>query len=319
MKNELSIIQPNAITQARYRFSEDEMKVLIYFIKDIQKLMTKDGFEFQQNLFGEKNHVIWLNVRDIDNNDPKRIKKALKDLRHRDFEIETDEFWLNVGFINFAQWNKLANKWEVEISRKLMPYMATIAQGYTEFELNAVLRLNSHSQRLYMMFSQFLDTGVFRINCDKLRFELGLEEKYSRYCDLKNRIIKSSIKEINDLFEFGKCDLKADLISDNKPRFGGDFDRILEFRIIGNRRKQLVDVDLKNQLYSYIMNVLKSIFKENQTLGNRIATFISGKHDLKKLANRLERLEEQAEEENKPLSAYAPLVVSIVQKDFGYK
>jgi plasmid replication initiation protein len=272
MEKGLSIIQPNAITQARYRFSEYEMKILIYFIKNIQNLINRENIVFQENLFGEKNHIIWINVHEIDADNPKRIKQALRDLRHRDFEIETDDFWLNVGFINFAKWEKKANKWKVEISHELMLYMASIAHGYTEYQLNAVLRLNSHSQRLYMMLSQFSDTGVFRISCEKLRFELGLEEKYDRYCDFKNRVIKSSIKEINTLFESGQCDLKADLINDKKTRGGDDFDRILEFRIIGNKRKKVIDHDLKNQYYTYIVNVFRSVFKENPKIGNKIAT-----------------------------------------------
>jgi plasmid replication initiation protein len=318
MKKELSIIQPNAITQARYRFSEYEMKILIYFIKSIQKLINKESIVFQQNLFGEKNHIIWINVNEIDADNPKRVKQALRDLRHRDFEIENEEIWLNVGFINYAQWNKVANKWEVEISRKLMPYMASIAHGYTEYQLNAVLRLNSHSQRLYMMLSQFSDTGIFRISCEKLRFELGLEEKYDRYCDFKNRVIKSSIKEINALFESGQCDLKTDLINDKKTRGGDEFDRILEFRIVGNKRKKAIDHDLKNQYYTYIVNVFRSIFKDNPKIGNEIANFMTTSNQLKRLANRLNDLEDQAERENQPLSTYAALVVHIA-KDYGFR
>jgi plasmid replication initiation protein len=196
--------------------------------------------------------------------------------------------------------------------------MASIAHGYTEYQLNAVLRLNSHSQRLYMMLSQFSDTGVFRISCEKLRFELGLEEKYDRYCDFKNRVIKSSIKEINTLFESGQCDLKADLINDKKTRGGDDFDRILEFRIIGNKRKKVIDHDLKNQYYTYIVNVFRSVFKENPKIGNEIANFMATSNQLKRCANRLTDLEEQAERENQPLSAYAALVVHIA-KDYGFK
>ena len=318
MEKGLSIIQPNAITQARYRFSEYEMKILIYFIKNIQNQINRENIVFQENLFGEKNHIIWINVHEIDADNPKRIKQALRDLRHRDFEIETDDFWLNVGFINFAKWEKKANKWKVEISHELMPYMASIAHGYTEYQLNAVLRLNSHSQRLYMMLSQFSDTGVFRISCEKLRFELGLEEKYDRYCDFKNRVIKSSIKEINTLFESGQCDLKADLINDKKTRGGDEFDRILEFRIVGNKRKKITDHDLKNQYYTYIVNVFRSVFKENPKIGNEIANFMATSNQLKRCANRLTDLEEQAERENQPLSAYAALVVHIA-KDYGFR
>ena len=318
MEKGLSIIQPNAITQARYRFSEYEMKILIYFIKNIQNLINRENIVFQENIFGEKNHIIWINVHEIDADNPKRIKQALRDLRHRDFEIENEEMWLNVGFINYAQWSKKANKWEVEISRKLMPYMASIAHGYTEYQLNAVLRLNSHSQRLYMMLSQFSDTGVFRINCEKLRFELGLEEKYQKYFHFKDRVIKSSLKEINALFESGKCDLKADLIDDKKTRGGDEFDRILEFRIIGNKRKKVIDHDLKNQYYTYIVNVFRSVFKENPKIGNEIANFMATSNQLKRCANRLTDLEEQAERENQPLSAYAALVVHIA-KDYGFR
>ena len=197
--------------------------------------------------------------------------------------------------------------------------MISTARGYTQYQLNATLRMNNYSKRLYMLFSRFTESGIFRINADKLRDNLGITNSYKEYKDFKKRVLNSALKEINDLFEKGQCDLKTDFKNDKRKKMEGDWDRLLEFTIISAKAKRSIDHTTKDEYYRYIVNVLKSVFKDHPEIGKKIANYMSVNKKMTLFRPRLERLEEQAEQENKPLSAYAGLVTTIVKDDYGYK
>lgn len=236
-KNEL-VKQSNYITHARYNFSEYEMSVLIHIIKDIQSKLNSNLPEFNKTLFGDIQHKIYFNLTDISADNPSRVKRALKDLRQKSFEVEDEHMWFECGFIDSAKFEKAIKQYEVRISPLLMPYMISTARGYTQYQLNASLRMNNYSKRLYMLFSRFHESGVFRINADKLRDDLGITSSYKEYKTFKMRVLNSAIKEINDLFENGQCDLKAAIKSDKRKKTEGDWDRLLEFTIISAKAKR---------------------------------------------------------------------------------
>lgn len=314
--------QPNVITQARYSFSEHEMKILLYIIKTIQKEINKGGSTYNRDLFGQIDYKIYFHLADIAENETnlKRIKAAIKDLRKKDFEINDAKRWLNVGFINYGEYNYDVKKWEVQVSHKLMPYMLNVAEGYTEYQLNVVLRLNSHAQRLYMMMSQWNDTGFFVINADELRFKLGLENKYDRFCDFKKWVLKKSETELKDLFKDVQSDLFFSLAEDKKKRGAqDDFDRTLKFKIITTDQKAKSNEDFKTQYVTACTELLRRIYPEKESLVKSIFNLVFKDKRLKEFTDRLLKLEDQSQQEGKALHTYGGLVTHLLRADFGWK
>jgi plasmid replication initiation protein len=322
MENGVSVYQPNVITQARYNFSEYEMRVLLYVVKHIQEKLNKDDVNFNKTLFGEIDYKIQFFLSEMMNtNEEKnhaRIKKALVDLRSKSFEVEDEKHWFNVGFVNYGRYVKEIKKWELQVSFLLMPYIVSLARGFTTFQLDTILRLNSHSQRLYMMFSQFHNTGIFRISAEELRFKLGLEKSYNRYGDFKIRVINSAIKELKYLFDEQKSDLWIVLENDKKDRNKEDFDRMLTFKIFYSKRKVIQVEQAKAEALQYCTHVLKSIFMDNTAYPNKLIGFLIGIKRLKPFVDRLEKIEDQAEKEGKALSTYGGLVRTIAKQDYNF-
>jgi plasmid replication initiation protein len=317
-----TLYQPNIITQARYSFSEYEMRVLLFVVRSIQDKLNRNDLEFQKNLFGEIHYRVQFYLADLLGDGEKkqdRIKKALADLRAKSFEVDTKEIWFNTGFINHASHKKSINKWELEVSYLLMPYMVSLAKGFTTYQLETVLLLNSNSQRLYMMFSQFHDTGIFKITAEDLRYKLGLENKYNQYLDLKKAVIIRGLKEIKALFDTDKADIWVKLESDKKTRGKEDFDRLLVFKIYFSQRKTQQIETAKADTLRYCTEILKSILPTDNRFSNMLLGYLVGKKRLKAFADRLEKIEDQALAEGKPLSSYGGLVRHIANKDFGFK
>lgn len=316
-----TIYQPNVITQARYIFSEQEMKVLVFIIKSIQSLLNRDDVQVNRTLFGEIDYKIFFYLSEINESETNltRIKKAIKELRKKDFEIHDEKRWLNVGLINYGEYNYEAKKWEIQVSHKLMPYMVSMARGFTAYQLETILHLNTHSQRLYMMFSQYHDTGIFRISAEDLRYKLGLEDKYERYGDFKNRVLMAAEKELKRLFDAEKSDVWVKLASDKKERGKEDFDRTLTFKIFHSERKFNQIEEAKAEAMRYCAHMLSAMLPEAELYCNRLLGYLVEQKRLKPFSDRLERLEDQAREEGKPLASYGGLLRHIAKQDFKFQ
>lgn len=320
--NKPSLYQPNIITQARYSFTEYEMRVLLYVIKQIQDKLNKNDVEFNRTMFGEIDYKIQFYLADMMVSDGEknhtRIRKALKDLRDKSFEVEDEKQWFNVGFINYGRYNKDVKKWELQVSFLLMPYMVSLARGFTAYQLETILNLNTNSQRLYLMFSQYHDTGIFRISAEDLRYKLGLEKKYERYGDFKKWVISAAEKELKSLFDDSKSDIWVKLEKDTKDRGKEDFDRMLTFKIFYSHRKTIQVEQAKAETLRYCTQIMQSIFPENQSYANSLLGYLVEKKQLKSFSDRLERIEDQAQSEAKSLISFAPLIRHLAKMDHGF-
>lgn len=318
-----ALYQPNVITQARYSFTEYEMRVLLYVVRQIQDKLNRNDVEFNRNMFGEIDFKIQFYLADMmvseGEKNHARIRKALKDLRDKSFEVEDEKQWFNVGFINYGRYNKDAKKWELQVSFLLMPYMVSLARGFTAYQLETIMHLNTHSQRLYMMFSQYHDTGIFRISAEDLRYKLGLEDKYERYGDFKKWVLSAAEKELKQLFDAGKSDVWVKLTDDKKERGKEDFDRTLTFKIFHSERKFNQIEEAKAESMRYCTQMLKTILPEAELYCNKLLGYLVEKKRLKPFSDRLERLEDQAREEAKPLTSYGGLLRHIAKQDFKYQ
>lgn len=318
----LTLNQPNIITQARYSFTEYEMRVLLYVIKNIQDKLNRNDVEFNRSLFSEFDYKIQFHLAEMMASEGEknhtRVRKALKDLRDKSFEVEDEKHWFNVGFINYGRYIKDIKKWELQVSFLLMPYLVSMAKGYTRFQLNTILRLNTHSQRLFMMFSQFNETGIFRISAYDLRFKLGLEDKYEEYGGFKKRVITTAEKEIKELFNEGHSDIWFKLDSDSKKRGAEDFERMLTFKIFYSQRKTVQIEQAKAETLRYCTQILQSLFPESSAYANSLLGYLVEKKRLKNFSDRLERIEDQAQKEAKSLISFAPLVRHVAKIDYGF-
>ena len=79
MENNTPVLyQPNIITQARYTFTEYEMRVLLFVVRSIQEKLNRDDVQFNKNLFGEIDYRLHFYLSDLMEEGEKnhgRIKK----------------------------------------------------------------------------------------------------------------------------------------------------------------------------------------------------------------------------------------------------
>ena len=315
--NSAKIIQPNHITAARYDYTVTEKKIIYHIIAHIQAKMAKG---IDETLFGDL--VLSIPMKQLVTHDHhKRVLQNLVSLRRKDFEIITaknpdpngEDSWLNVGFINYSEYDHKTGDVSFEVSRKLMPYLIELAKGFTSYNLMVALSLKSeYSQRFYEFCSRFKDTGVWNISVSDLKVMLKLDDRYEVYNNFKTRILETSKKELKALFDKGNCDLYFVYHEKKTGKKVTD----LTFKIVSsaNAKAQLQQSDDMQ----YVSDMLSNYFaKEGEKpFVKRAMNDLFNKNLFGRFAGRLEQLEEEMQQGTKKSGDLPPLIRHILKTDY---
>lgn len=265
---EMLLRQDNRITSARYELSVIEKRVMYFMLKHIRKqyVLSDAG---QRDLFNDL--IIKIDgsalIKEVDNNHPSDVRKALKSLRLRSFEYEDEENdnFMEVGFINYHKWEK--GQVEVQISKEILPFYVELTSRYTEYSLVVAMGLRSKwSQRIYELCAQWRSAGGFRLTIEDLRLMFKLEEEYNRYASLKLKVLEVAKVEIKKLYDKGQCDLYFEY-SENKD---GRSVRSLNFKIISSKTENAItlqDLDYAVRTELSILFETRTRPKNNEFLG----------------------------------------------------
>jgi len=316
-KNDI-ICQSNALTNARYDFSPIEKNVLYFVIQKVRESYVDGTIPYQQNLFND-NMTIYLKSSALseiaDENHTKRARMALRDLRHRDFPIQNEKGkWVEVGFINYAEYDPSRNCYEIEVSKKILPHLVELAKKFTSYSLTVAISLKSkYSKRFYELGCQYRSNVPkrFWIDIDELRKMFCLGDGYKLKSDIKKRIIDVAMAEIKKAYEEGVCDLWIEpweVGKGEKTRFYFNVHTRLD---ADNKKDSNV---LKEQLTA-IHNILVSTFKKDRKFPKYVVDYLS--HNTSMITPVYEKLIHKLNEEVKKGEEPGALFRFILKHDFG--
>ncbi|MBA7495977.1 Replication initiation protein [subsurface metagenome] len=129
-----------------------------------------------------------------------QLDKAAKGLMGRQVKTNDPKVkireWIN--WMDRCLYHDGAGYIEASFNPSINPYLHRLAKQFTSYRLEVVSRVRSaYAIRLYELLIQFKDTGFRHLELDKFRDMLQVDSKYSRFVDLKRRVIEPSVKEIN--------------------------------------------------------------------------------------------------------------------------
>lgn len=318
MSNSLKVIQPNIITSARYDYTVTEKRIIYHIIKNIQDKM-KSGIA--ETLFGDL--LLSIPMKELVKHEHyRRVKINLISLRKKSFTITTwidptgkgEDGWLDVGFVNYTEYEEASGNVVFEVSKKMVPYLLEVARGFTSYTLMVALSLkSSYSQRFYECCSRFKSTGVWNISVEDLKVMLVLEDKYLVYTHFKHRVLEVAQKELKALFDNGECDLY--FVYDEKKT--GKRVTDLTFKIFSKQKAEVTAI--KNDDLQYISNVLRNTFQkdhEHKFAKYAINELFNMPGALTKFAKRLMQLEEDIAQGKMKSDGLPKLVRHILRDDY---
>jgi hypothetical protein len=196
MNRALEVRHHNAITTARYEYSELQMDLFFYLLSKLRKDDSSGVYE--------------IVVKDLSTVTGKKyaynyLRKATEAMGSRMFEVLTDKSYKQLWMFQHIEYITGEGRIEVKLSESIRPYLFDLKNNFTSFELLSALRLTSkHAKRIYALCSQWKDLGeTKRFEISELKRMLGLiddkgNEEYTEITMFKKKVLDVAVKQINE-------------------------------------------------------------------------------------------------------------------------
>jgi plasmid replication initiation protein len=196
MGKELEIRQHNALTNARYDYSELQLDVLFFLISRLRKDQPTAIYQLPikelSALTGKQYHFPYL-------------RKATEAMGSRMFEVEQENRYRQLWMFQRVDYLTGQGIIEIELSKYIVPYLFDLKDNFTSYELQAALKLGSkYAKRIYQLCSQWKDLGeTKKYDLQDFKKILGLlgekgHEKMKQLGQLRSFVLDPAVKQINE-------------------------------------------------------------------------------------------------------------------------
>jgi plasmid replication initiation protein len=202
METLIQVRQHNAITNARYEYSEMQLDIFLYLLSSLRKDQPDGVYEVSvgemSKLTGKKYNY-------------QQLRLATEGMGGRMFEIpnETDkkgrQVWRQMWMFDRVDYVHGTGVIEIEFTRTIQPYLFDLKANFTSFQLYSALRLGSkHAKRIYALCSQWKDKGQTpEYVIEEFKRTIGLvndkgDMEYSEITMFKKFVLDIAVKQINE-------------------------------------------------------------------------------------------------------------------------
>lgn len=281
MQTQLSIIQPNAVTNARYDYSQMQKDFMYYYMEAMSKHMSKDK-PLQQDLFG--NFTIELDMKDIcKSNNHSKMLEAIKDLQKKPISYHYNKqdgiYDVTTTLVASITHKRNTGKVTIKTTEESLPVIMWLGEGFTAFNKNIALSLPSvYAKRMYELCNRWKDKGFCRIPLSEFRVMMNVEDKYNKISELRENVLDVSKKLLS---EHADVCFTYELRKENKSRAFN----WLELNIVN----QLIKDGKPAEQYQFMYNFLYQQFRDSRAF--EVCEFISHHKELKRACERFKRLQ----------------------------
>jgi plasmid replication initiation protein len=196
MSQEVEIRQHNALTNARYEYTELQLDLLFFLISKLRK--------------DRQDRVYELNIKDLSLLTGKKynaayLHKATSDMGSRVFEVQTETRYRQLWMFQRVDYLLGQGIIEIKLTEDITPYLFDLKENFTSYELASALRLTSkYAKRIYQYCSQWKDQGeTKKYDIQDFKQMLGLlddkgKDKTIRMSDFRESVLDVAVKQINE-------------------------------------------------------------------------------------------------------------------------
>ncbi len=244
------LIQSYILTQARYKFSVPEKRILFGIIELMQfytegRPLNKK-YSISKTIFDDVEIIMPISrfLKDAKSRNFNEVKKALLSICSKIIQYEDDGRWEAIQLIE----RPVINKYEETVGLRIHPRVAKafndFSKGFSKFEYQTIMQFDStYAMRFYELLGSQKNKISYSI--DKLKLMFGIENKYKdRPVNFINKVVKIAQKELN---EKSPVSFEFNARSDGK----GKKITIIDFypvRIPENRDPVLEQAELQKQV-----------------------------------------------------------------------
>lgn len=165
----------------------------------IAKVSSKDGIPETLEITAEEFGSAFPDIKS--NEVYKELNKAADDLYEQSIDLINPEKNARARFrwVDGVKYFDGEGRVEFDFTKWVKPYLTELQGSYTSYRLLDIGRLRSaHAIRLYELLMRYQDTGFRTDKLDRLKELFGVQEKYSKWYEFERRVLKPSVKNINE-------------------------------------------------------------------------------------------------------------------------
>ncbi|MBO5969132.1 MAG: replication initiation protein [Clostridia bacterium] len=192
-RSQLVLKSNEIIRQARYDMTAPQQKAYLFLISKIKPTDKADAvYEFQTSRFLKACGLTDAGVN------YKAVLDILLTIGRVRFWVPIDGKLTLLGLINTVTVDTDNGTIYCTFHEQIQPYLLNLKKNYTIYELTNVLAMRSkYAIRFYEIAKSYQFVGSFSMTPEEIKEMLGA--KYDEYRDIKRRVIKPSVEEINNL------------------------------------------------------------------------------------------------------------------------
>jgi plasmid replication initiation protein len=201
MELAIQVRQHNAITNARYEYSELQLDIFLYLLSILKKDQPDGIYEVSVKEMSKLTGKRY---------DYQKLRLATEGMGSRMFEIPNEidrkgrQVWRQMWMFDRIDYVQGAGVIEIEFTRTIQPYLFDLQANFTSMELYSALRLSSkHAKRIYALCSQWKDKGsTIKYEIDELKRMIGLLNdkgnfEYTEITMFKKSVLDIAVQQIN--------------------------------------------------------------------------------------------------------------------------
>jgi hypothetical protein len=198
------------IEKARYDLSITQQKLILFVIKEIRTDDTdfRTYDVFVSELIEATKSSDWLYFK---------LKQEAKDILKKPLLIKTDDGgWVALNWFSSIRYLPGKGILRLRFDPALKPYLLQLKERFTEYDLRNVFPMRStYSPRIYELLKQYQQFGKRYFDLEEFKQLLAIDTKtaYSSYGLIKQHIISTAIREINQYTDLQITDFKEKKIS----------------------------------------------------------------------------------------------------------
>jgi len=321
MKDKLSIIQPNIMTNAHYNFTALQKNIVYTIISAVQRHMTKEPpYTSNPDLFG--NLEIVLEMKQLtETSNHSEIHNAIKGLMKRtlsySYKLENGNLMdVTTTMLYTMKHERGSRKITLKISAESIPVLLYIGEGFTAYNQKIAIALPSvYAKRLYEICCRWRDKGYVRMKLKEFRRMLGIDEyssdgkklekqKFKQIKELKTEVLDKSMRLLKEQADYTFSYI---LTKENSRAFN-----VIELMI------ESKDATLQKEysLYQNVLTFIRFIYDDKKR-AYEVTEYIYHNRQIKKAADRFRRMQKDIDSNKIKSHGTMAYLSTVLINEFG--
>lgn len=190
-RNALVVKSNELIRNVRYTLSEQEQKLIIYLVSQIEK----DDVDFKTIDINIREYCKVTGIKGTGGSVINHIKGSIKELSDKSWWINADREilfrWIDTVSIT-------GETISIKLSESLIPYVLDLKENFTKYQaIEALVLRGKYTIRLFEVLKSYQWQGKLTIGLNDLRDIINCIDKYKDFKEFNRNVLKYGINEIN--------------------------------------------------------------------------------------------------------------------------